>query len=166
MGRSSRLVIAVFSTAFFVADAFGAELSNVRVRTELMRAPVTKAVAGAAERLARPSCAQILGEFEDGSDQTLLERLEATGLDAPQYLGSILFYDGAGGDGCRRSWILAVTEPGSRVVQICPSFFRHSRHNPNLAAAIVIHEAMHTLGLGENPPSSREITARVLKACH
>jgi hypothetical protein len=33
------------------------------------------------------------------------------------------------------------------------------------AQAIVIHEALHTLGLGENPPSSAEITARVLASC-
>jgi len=30
---------------------------------------------------------------------------------------------------------------------------------------VVIHEALHSLGLGEDPPSSREITARVSSAC-
>jgi len=29
----------------------------------------------------------------------------------------------------------------------------------------MIHEALHTLGLGENPPTSAEITERVLARC-
>jgi len=29
----------------------------------------------------------------------------------------------------------------------------------------IIHEMLHTLGLGENPPSSREITQRVNERC-
>ena len=32
-------------------------------------------------------------------------------------------------------------------------------------AVIVIHEALHTLGLPENPPTSEEITARVRERC-
>ena len=34
-----------------------------------------------------------------------------------------------------------------------------------LARAVIIHEALHSLGLGENPPSSQAITARVLNRC-
>jgi hypothetical protein len=33
------------------------------------------------------------------------------------------------------------------------------------AGAVVIHEILHTLGLSENPPSSKEITDRVLARC-
>jgi hypothetical protein len=33
------------------------------------------------------------------------------------------------------------------------------------AATIVIHESLHALGLGENPPSSRDITNRVERRC-
>jgi hypothetical protein len=33
------------------------------------------------------------------------------------------------------------------------------------AEIAVIHEALHTLGLGENPPDSREITRRVAERC-
>jgi hypothetical protein len=29
----------------------------------------------------------------------------------------------------------------------------------------VIHEALHTLGLGENPPTSTEITSRIAARC-
>ena len=34
-----------------------------------------------------------------------------------------------------------------------------------LGAALVLHEALHTLGLQENPPLSTEITQRVLDRC-
>jgi hypothetical protein len=30
---------------------------------------------------------------------------------------------------------------------------------------MVIHEMLHSLGLGENPPSSREITKQVTARC-
>jgi hypothetical protein len=34
-----------------------------------------------------------------------------------------------------------------------------------MAEVYVIHEMLHTLGLGENPPSSQEITQAVVKRC-
>ena len=55
---------------------------------------------------------------------------------------------------------LAVTEPGSRVVRVCGSrlVWRTWQQNSRQVVAALIHEALHTLGLGENPPSSVEIT--------
>jgi len=37
--------------------------------------------------------------------------------------------------------------------------------NPWLSEFMVIHEMLHTLGLGENPPSSFEITEQVMRRC-
>ncbi len=42
---------------------------------------------------------------------------------------------------------------------------RINAQQPDYVVATLIHEILHTLGLGENPPSSREITARVLARC-
>jgi len=39
------------------------------------------------------------------------------------------------------------------------------RNDPAYAEMILIHELLHTLGLGENPPTSLEITARVTERC-
>lgn len=39
-------------------------------------------------------------------------------------------------------------------------------NNPRRAEASVIREELHSLGLGENPPGSEEITARVLALCY
>jgi hypothetical protein len=61
---------------------------------------------------------------------------------------------------------LAVTEPRSRVVRVCSSRLVWTwQQNPRHVVAALIHEALHTLGLGENPPSSAEITSLVLRRC-
>ena len=39
------------------------------------------------------------------------------------------------------------------------------RSRRGLTATFLIHETLHTLGLGENPPSSEEITLRVESRC-
>jgi len=37
--------------------------------------------------------------------------------------------------------------------------------DPGFATNVVIHEMLHALGLGENPPTSEEITRQVVKRC-
>lgn len=37
--------------------------------------------------------------------------------------------------------------------------------NLGLVEAVLIHEELQSLGLGENPPTSQEITTRVMAAC-
>jgi len=61
----------------------------------------------------------------------------------------------------------AVTSVRSRHIHLCPGFETLSRNDQ---AAILIHEALHTAGLGEWPqdleaPTSRQITERVKLAC-
>ena len=52
------------------------------------------------------------------------------------------------------------------MVFVCgDQFVRGWRVDRWHAEVVVIHEALHTLGLGENPPSSRDITARVRERC-
>jgi hypothetical protein len=55
---------------------------------------------------------------------------------------------------------------GSRVVTICGrEFAKEWRERPHIAYATIIHEALHTLGLGENPPTAQVITQQVLRKC-
>ena len=160
--------LAVFiTTVVALAGAPGGNTpGNVRLRNEGMRTKVERAVAGAAERLARPACAGLLDEFTDAAGMSLRGNLEAAGVPAPEYLERyVLFYNGLEAGRCGKKRVLAMTKPGSRVVLVCWSFFRQAGDNPALDEAIIIHEALHTLGLGENPPSSLEITARVLERC-
>src|SRR5262249_13780713 len=92
------------------------------------------------------------------------EALEAEGLSAADFLASLFFYDGSASEcGARR---LAGTERGSRVVFVCAQCFRAvCQQQPVHAEAAIIYEALHTLGLGENPPTGEEITGGVVEAC-
>ena len=86
------------------------------------------------------------------------------GVAATDFLGRLFSYDGAASHCGDRH--LAYTGPGSRVVFVCGRKFRALwNDSPDAAEAAIIHEALHCLGLGENPPSWEEITARVVDAC-
>jgi hypothetical protein len=124
------------------------------------------AVVGAHRRLEQPVCRGLLAEFSDASGRTLQENLDALGETGGTYLARILFADGTSRPRCKARGAFAFTTVGSRVVYVCGREFKDlADRSPVRAQAIVIHEALHTLGLGENPPSSSEITARVLAGC-
>jgi len=120
---------------------------------------------GAARRLAQPECAGIFGDFVGAAGQPLQEKLDAYGMTGPEYLSLIYFADGSEGGRCGDEIVLATTTPGSRLVSVCRRFARAYRDDPTWAEVVVIHEALHTLGLGENPPSSAEISIRVASRC-
>jgi len=73
----------------------------------------------------------------------------------------VLFYDGAGQRACARG-ALAVTAPGSRVVFLCPRF---QRQTPELRAAVIVHEVLHSKGLKEDRHHSISITEEVFRRC-
>lgn len=120
----------------------------------------------AAHWLSYPDCQQLLLDFADVSGQLLRRKLAEVGVTAVEYLRWIVFEDGTNRSRCRRSGILAFTSPGSRVIHLCGrDFMRAAQRSPEDVRATVIHEMLHSLGLGENPPSSREITRRVRQRC-
>jgi hypothetical protein len=138
---------------------------QVRSRNAMAVAALQEAGRAAVERLADPACARVFSEFQDRSGQTLQQRLDSLGRSGAAQLGSIYFYDGANRTGCQRGRTLAVTEPGSVVVHVCPQFVRSQRQDPDQAPVAIIHELLHTLGLGEDPPSSEAITRHVRARC-
>jgi hypothetical protein len=95
----------------------------------------------------------------------LQEKLDAYHLSGTEYLSLVYFADGLDRGRCEDTGILATATPGSRLVSVCGRFARAYRNDPTWAEVVVIHEALHTLGLGENPPSSSEISARVSARC-
>jgi len=122
----------------------------------------------AAERLERAPCSLVLGDFVDPeTGRPLSEKLAATGTTPAGYLGSLTYLPGSLDGVCRDTTIGAYTSPGSQIVYVCPRRFQRwqASKEQNLPAAILIHEALHTLGLGENPPTTEEITARVAARC-
>jgi hypothetical protein len=55
---------------------------------------------------------------------------------------------------------------GSRIIHVCGhAFVRATKRDAEEAQATIIHELLHSLGLGENPPSPRQITYRVKELC-
>jgi hypothetical protein len=129
-------------------------------------AAVDRAVAGASRRLQRPACRRVFHEFHDEAGAPLQDKLDALGVGPADYLSLVVFADGSGRRTCRRNDVLAVTAPGSRVVYVCGRVFNEAAvRQASRAEIAVIHEALHTLGLGENPPDSLEITRRVTERC-
>ena len=135
-------------------------------RATALPAIVVRAVQLAAARLADGACREVFTDFRDARGNTLQENLDALGVSGARYLQWTLFYDGTGKPICERREILAATAPGSRAIFIClAQFSLVAQREPGMAAALVIHEELHSLGLGENPPDSRAITAQVIARC-
>ena len=121
----------------------------------------------AARRFGSPACALVLEDFPDErTGRRLAESLTAYGQTANEYLGSLAYRLGPAAGPCDNPQIDAYTSPGSRTIFICrEQFLRRQRSSEGFAANILIHETLHSLGLGENPPTPSEITARVDARC-
>lgn len=114
----------------------GPQTCAVRTSNAVMALSVRRALTRALSVLATAQCQGIFQEFSDQAGRPLSR------------------------------YTFAVTQPGSRIVLVCTTqFTKLSGRKPRLAAAVLIHEQLHALGLGENPPTSSEITARVLMRC-
>ena len=138
---------------------------RVQIRRRTTAEPVRAAIRGASHRLEQLECRRIVSDFIDPLGRNLQEGLAALDQTPAGYLDLIVFVDGQAQSRCVNEQVLAFTAPGSRVIHICSQFGGMQRRDPALAEAVIIHEALHSLGLGENPPSSLEITRRVFDRC-
>jgi hypothetical protein len=127
---------------------------------------VGEALQEAWRQLEEPRCQALLTEFRDRRGRPLATNIPEDAGNLQTHLARIVFVSGGDSKLCERGAV-AVTEPGSRVVRVCGDrlVWRTWRQNSRQIVAAFIHEALHTLGLGENPPSSSEITSRVLRRC-
>jgi hypothetical protein len=167
-GKDARGWACAVSVAFAVVASAPApaadEAPNVRLTHNGERFAVARALSGAMHKLGDPVCQTLLDEFKDASGRPLRSALEGLGMSAPDYLRAVFFYDGPGRL-CGTS-ALAVTTPGSRAVFVCGArFVREMKANEPHAEGTLIHEMLHSLGLGENPPSSDYINTRVRARC-
>jgi hypothetical protein len=130
------------------------------------RMAVEAAVKHARARLNESPCGEVFSEFVDQKGQRLSERLRLSGQSGADYLSTLYFVE-ADHRRCRADeTIAAFTVPGSRVIHVCAERFAE-RFALKIADGefLVIHELLHALGLGENPPTSADITARVRDRC-
>jgi hypothetical protein len=132
---------------------------------------VDAARAGAAKRLEREECRKILSDFTDAQGRTLPQNLDEWGMSPADYISLIPFVDGSSQALCRqgRTKTALVASPGVRRVFVCPSLADVQLRQPGIAESMVLHESLHTPGLGEAPqpgaPTSIEITQRVEARC-
>jgi hypothetical protein len=139
---------------------------HVHIQDAYTRDAAKRALQGASRWLARPRCQSLFSEFQDERQLPLTEKLRELETDPGRYLRLVVFQDGAQSSTCKRHGILAFTARGSRVIYLCGRDFERAwRRDPREAQAFVIHEVLHSLGLGENPPSPRHITHRVQQLC-
>jgi hypothetical protein len=150
-----------------VADTHAQErptiITNATTRLYLIRA-----IDGAIRRLEASSCQQVFREFTATSGASLESVLAEAELSPRAALSRIRFVDGSQTPQCQTHGdaIAAYTAPGYHVIFVCSDrFATRYRDQPKAAQMLVIHGLLHTLGLGENPPASGEITARVTKRC-
>jgi hypothetical protein len=137
--------------------------ARLQARTE---AGLARVLAMAEEKLARPECREIFSDFHDAGGRPLVRLLEETGRDGPGLLRALRFADGSPSSQCLNRYTLAWTHPGMQTVYLCGLRFADSAHfNPRFTANLLIHESLHSLGLGENPPASLEITRQVSTRC-
>jgi len=155
-------VLAAVVAAATAASAQGTRRASLTKRDE---SAVARARDAAARRLADAECRKVLSDFHDARGRSLERNLEEWAMDPAQYLRIVPFVDGTGEHVCHRQDVMLVSTPNVPRVIVCPRFAEAERHRPEAAPIMVIHEVLHTLGLGENPPTSTEITLRVEGRC-
>ena len=138
---------------------------RLHISDPLGRLVLARALDGAAVRLKTAECERLFIFYRDRNGRPLAEKLATFEVTTADYLQLVVFSEGGTRDTCQGEQY-AYTTPGSRVVFMCVSRFVSGwRSNPASAEAALIHEVLHTLGLGENPPSSADISLRVQNAC-
>jgi hypothetical protein len=131
-----------------------------------IRLAVRRAVEGAAARLARPGCQKLFADFTDEDGQRLSTTLAASGKSPTEAFSVLRFFDDGEAPQCGAGTTLAFTQRGSRLIRVCgPQFRERFQQNRTTTEIVVIHEFLHSLGLGENPPSSQAITEQVVVRC-
>jgi hypothetical protein len=130
---------------------------------------VDTARAGAVKRLESEECRKVFSDFTDDRGRTLRQNLEEWTASPAEYIGLIPFVDGSSQALCRDTKTALVATPGVRRVFVCRTFAQFQLRQPRVAESMLIHEVLHTLGLGEAPqkgaPTSIEITQRVEARC-
>jgi len=143
--------------------------SNPEPRSDVRRAvhelTIERARDGAARKLEQPECLRLLEEFRDEAGHSLAENLATWQRSPVDYFQTTPYRDGSFHPLCRSGKSALVSVVGMRPVFVCPGFRKQAERDPWTAENWLIHEMLHTLGLGENPPSSREITERVNERC-
>ncbi|HXY40060.1 MAG TPA: hypothetical protein VEQ10_10330 [Vicinamibacteria bacterium] len=117
-------------------------------------------------RLESPGCQAIFRDFTDREGRTLAANLERLGDSPGEHLRRLRWLNGLDHPRCQDPNVLLVTQVGGRDVYVCPrQFTALAEREPGKAAGLILHEQLHTLGLGEDPPTSEQISLQVWARC-
>jgi hypothetical protein len=172
--RTDRLVALAFSAILGGAGAGRAQEATASPRasgyhiflTGKARMAVDDALQGAARRLESPTCRYLFDDFVDGTGRALAATLTAQNTSATDFLSTLYFVEADDTAQCRNDGVVgAFTAPGSRVIHVCGTRFAQFAAKPKGGEILLIHELLHALGLGENPPTSAQITDAVMNRC-
>lgn len=158
--------ILMWTTGLAADDSFHGV--RMKVPAGLGQIMLRGAIQGAARLLADPDCQQLLTDFSDARGNRLAANLQASGQTAADYLQNLSFVDASGQPPCTKYDVIAAfTSAHSRTIYVCGSRFENPYFGLNgpYGEMVIIHEMLHSLGLEENPPTSRDITARIRKRC-
>ena len=160
----------LWAMAFWLAGASPALCADDKVRPvfDPRLGSAFVGVSGHARKLLeKASCGKVFEEFRDSrSGLPLSARLSESGTSAAEHFSSLRFRDGTGTALCRQANVQAHTTIGGSTVFVCPAqLFALAERDRLAASAILVHETLHTLGLGENPPLPSEITRRIVNEC-
>ena len=126
---------------------------------------VRRAIDLAIQKVALPECAAVYADFELAKGGTPRDALNRTGMAPEELFESLVFVEGSRDPSCRRTPAVLKATPGRYVIAVCPEFAQVAMRDPGLSASLIIHESLHALGLGEDPPSSKAITRQVERRC-
>jgi hypothetical protein len=164
MSHGTRRLIALLLPLVAWPEAAGAQ-AGLRPLPSFEARSVEAAREGAMRRLREPECQRLLEDFRDADGNPLTTRLDSFGVPADQYLAMLPFLDGARRPLCRAGQSELLTVRGVARIIVCEPFVQTVTRERVTAEVYVIHEMLHTLGLGENPPTSQQITQRVKRQC-
>ena len=134
--------------------------------TGAARMTVVESLLGAMRRLSWPECQHLFEDFTDRDGRALTINLEAIAKSPADVLMELDFVSGDDTPRCRTDGaVVAFTRPGSQVIHVCGQRFLQFAGNTKGGEIVLIHELLHALGLGENPPTSAKITSVILKRC-
>ena len=120
---------------------------------------------GAQARLRSAECRKLLTDFSDVEGRPLEQRLAAFALPPEEFLATLPLLDGSSRPLCQGNRSHLLTTAGVPRVFVCKSFLKAVYQERVMAEVYLIHELLHTLGLGENPPTSHDITRQVVRRC-
>jgi hypothetical protein len=154
------------SAAVLAAGSKDSQWTRIVLNSPMNETALRVALTGASDWLTDDGCRGVFAEFKDANGSPLTEKLATLGVDEATYLGYVVFRDGSRMPQCKSPITVMFTAPGYRIVFVCEKqFFGQWQTDRTRLRALVLHEILHTLGLGENPPSSAHITERVLARC-